>query len=105
MRLLRHLGSLGYGMALPVVVGRGHPLLFRRWREEDVMEPGQFGLPEPTETAPEVTPNIVLVPLLAFDREGYRLGYGAAYYDMSLAALSRRTDMTPVGIAYEVGRE
>jgi 5-formyltetrahydrofolate cyclo-ligase len=73
--------------ALPVAVARGEPLQFRLWRPGDALAPGLFGVLEPPADAPPVRPDVLLVPLLAFDRQGRRLGYGAGFYDRTIAGL------------------
>jgi 5-formyltetrahydrofolate cyclo-ligase len=84
--LLEALGDLGHPLALPVVTQRGAPLTFRSWRPGDPLVRGSFGVQEPTEHAAEVQPDVILVPLLAWDDRGHRLGYGGGYYDRTLAA-------------------
>jgi 5-formyltetrahydrofolate cyclo-ligase len=76
----------GHDVALPVVVGRGKPLALRRWHPGDPMQAGPFGIREPLPSAPALTPSLIVVPLLAVDRRGYRLGYGGGYYDRTIAA-------------------
>lgn len=98
--LLEALAARGHVCALPVIVGRGRPLIFRRWRPGDALEAASFGLHEPLASAPEVEPRVLLVPLLAFDGSGRRLGYGAGYYDRTLARLRDRTAVLAIGIAY-----
>jgi 5-formyltetrahydrofolate cyclo-ligase len=83
--LLLALSARGHEIVLPVTPPRGHPLGFRLWQPEDSMETERFGTLRPT--GPERVPDFLLVPLLAFDRRGHRLGYGAGYYDRTLAAL------------------
>lgn len=98
--LMQGLAARGCPVALPVVMGKGKPLVFRRWRPEMVLQPGPFGLSEPDEREPEVTPRIVFAPLLAFDRQGNRIGWGAGFYDRTLAALRAQGPVTAVGVAY-----
>jgi len=76
----------GYRTALPAVVGKGQPLAFRIWGTGDPLEAGDFGTLHPSSEAPEVTPNVIIAPLLAFDQDCYRLGYGGGFYDRTLAA-------------------
>lgn len=77
----------GHATALPVVPGRGQPLRFRTWTPGDPLVRGVLDIPVPEPAAPELVPEILLVPLLAFDRSGFRLGYGGGYYDRTLATL------------------
>jgi len=98
--LMGRLEEAGHPIGLPVVMGRGRPLLFRRWRPGDRLEPRAFGLMEPPATAPEMAPRVLLVPLLAFDREGYRIGYGGGYYDLTLASLRARGEILAIGVGY-----
>lgn len=98
--LLHHLVASGHRCALPVVVGRGRPLVFRAWTPQSVLEAGAFGVPVPPATAAELRPDVVLVPLLAFDRQGYRLGYGAGFYDRTLERLRAAGPVLAVGLGY-----
>ena len=98
--LMRKLAAAGAGLALPVVAGRGKPLIMRAFAFGDALASGQWGIREPKPEAPEVAPDILLVPLLAFDRRGYRIGYGAGYYDMTLGKFRAMKPVTAVGIAY-----
>ena len=98
--LLRKLAEAGAVLALPVVAGRGKPLVMRAWRWGEDLAQGVWGLREPKPDAPEVDPDILLVPLLAFDRTGHRIGYGAGYYDMTIAGLRARKAVTAIGLAF-----
>lgn len=100
--LLRPLRAAGARPALPVVTGEAEPLLFREWRADANLVPGAFGTSEPGTDAPAVRPDLLLVPLLGFDEQGYRLGYGGGFYDRTAAALDPRPLL--VGIGYELSR-
>ena len=95
--------SRGCRICLPVVVGRDKPLVFRRWTPETALTAGPYGTEQPDETAETVEPSVLLVPLLAFDRKGGRLGYGGGYYDRTVRELRRKNkDILVVGTAFSV---
>ena len=98
--LLRRLAGEGVPLALPALQGKGNPLLFRAWRPGDETAPGVWGIAEPTPDKPSVEPDILLVPLLAFDLAGWRLGYGGGFYDRTLRRLRADKPVLAVGIAY-----
>jgi 5-formyltetrahydrofolate cyclo-ligase len=98
--LMHKLADAGARLALPVVVGRGKPLTMRSWQWGEQLVPGVWGIREPGPAAATVEPDIVLVPLLAFDRSGYRIGYGAGYYDSTIAQLRAKKPIAAVGIAF-----
>ena len=98
--LMRVLAAGGAQLALPTIVGRGHPLRFRAWMPGETLVRKQWGIREPEDTCPEVAPDIVLAPLAAFDRRGCRIGYGAGYYDMTLNALRAAKPAVVIGLAY-----
>lgn len=98
--LLEALDAAGYVCALPAVTGTDAVLAFRRWRRGDMLAAGRFGIMEPGAEAETVTPAVVIAPLLAFDAAGYRLGYGAGYYDRTLRALRDDGTVTAVGIGF-----
>jgi 5-formyltetrahydrofolate cyclo-ligase len=100
--LMRKLFDAGAQLALPVIVGRGKPLIMRAWKFGDPFKAGQWGIREPVAEAPEVHPDILIVPLAAFDRRGHRVGFGAGYYDMTINALRAKKKVTAVGIAFSV---
>lgn len=92
--------ATGAELAMPVVVARGQSLSFRRWRDGMALVPGPFGTTHPAESEATLAPDLILVPLLAFDRGRHRLGYGAGFYDRTLAGLRAAGPVTAVGIAY-----
>jgi 5-formyltetrahydrofolate cyclo-ligase len=99
--LLEILRARGHRIALPRVVGRGESLRFHYFEPGAALVTGGYGLSEPAADWPEAVPDVLLVPLLAFDETGHRLGYGAGYYDMSLAQLRAQQSILAVGYAYE----
>ena len=98
--LLQKLAEAGARLVLPAIAGRGKPLIMRAWEFGAPLDRGQWGIREPKPDAPELEPDILLVPLLAFDRAGHRLGYGAGYYDMTIHRLRALKPVTAVGIAF-----
>jgi 5-formyltetrahydrofolate cyclo-ligase len=96
--LMRRLAEQGARLALPAVTGRGVPLVMRAWAFGEPLSSGVWGIREPGAEAPEVEPDVLLVPLLAFDRAGRRLGYGGGYYDRTLALLRARRPVAAVGV-------
>jgi 5-formyltetrahydrofolate cyclo-ligase len=98
--LMKTLAEAGATLALPKIAGRGQPLIMRAWSWGGPLDAGQWGIREPKADYPEVEPDILLLPLLAFDRAGRRIGYGAGYYDMTIARLRSLKTVTAVGIAF-----
>ncbi len=98
--LVAALVRAGARLALPVVAAKAQPLVFRPWRPGDEMKSGPFGIAEPLDAAGEVDPAIFLVPLLAFDRRGYRVGYGGGFYDRTLQAARARRKVLALGLAF-----
>ena len=98
--LMKKLADAGVQLALPVTGRRGQPLTMRAWRWGEPLASGVWGIREPKPEAPQVDPDILLVPLLAFDRAGRRLGYGGGFYDLTLAQLRSRKAVIAVGLAY-----
>ena len=95
------LWDAGAEVALPVIVARDAPLLFRRWRPGDVLEPvGAYRIPTPLPDAPELVPDDLIVPLAAFDPRGYRIGYGAGHYDRTLSLLRAQRVVRAFGYAF-----
>ena len=93
--LLARLVEMGCAIAFPRVI-KDMPLEFHHVPDGEVLEPGSFGIPEPLSHWPRAAPDVLLVPLLAFDAQGHRLGYGGGFYDRTLAALK----VPAIGIAY-----
>jgi 5-formyltetrahydrofolate cyclo-ligase len=100
--LMRCFAQAGAQLALPVVAGRGQALIMRKWSFGEPLESGVWGIREPTPRSPEVFPDVLIVPLLAFDRRGHRIGYGAGYYDMTITRLRGRKAVIALGIAFAV---
>ena len=100
--LMRKLAAQGAQLALPAVMARGKSLAFRAWSPDDRLMLGALGIPEPSPAAAEVIPDIMLVPLAAFDRQGHRIGYGAGHYDFTLAHLRKAKVITAIGTAFSV---
>lgn len=98
--LLTLLNARGVTVCLPLMVGDGAPLEFHRWAPGDKLVSGDFGVMEPTAEAPSLIPAVLLVPLLAFDRAGRRLGYGGGYYDRTIALLHGSGPVSVVGAGY-----
>jgi 5-formyltetrahydrofolate cyclo-ligase len=99
--LLSRLCAEGAVVGLPVVIRKGEPLVFRRWQPGDAMGEGPFGIRQPLASAPEVRPDILFVPLVAFDDQGFRLGYGGGFYDRTIAKLRGEQSVVTIGLAYD----
>jgi len=104
--LMAELVARGHVCGLPVIVAKRAPLVFKRWDPDRPLAEGRWGIPVPPADAPEVIPELLMVPLLAFDGLGNRLGYGAGFYDRTLALLRSRPGRRPlaVGVAYAAQR-
>jgi 5-formyltetrahydrofolate cyclo-ligase len=98
--LMRKLAGQGAQLALPAVMARGKSLAFRAWSAGDRLMLGPLGILEPSPAATELIPDIMLVPLAAFDRAGHRIGYGAGHYDYTLAHLRKLKHVIAVGLAF-----
>jgi 5-formyltetrahydrofolate cyclo-ligase len=97
---LEALAEQGHRIALPVSIAQGEPLAFRAWSPGDQLAPDIMGIEAPLPTAPALTPRLLLVPMLAFDGACRRLGYGAGFYDRTLAALRHTGATIAVGLAF-----
>jgi 5-formyltetrahydrofolate cyclo-ligase len=98
--LMRKLVNLGARLALPVISARDAPLQFRAWTLNEKLQRGPLGILEPSPEANEITPDILLVPLAAFDRSGHRIGYGAGHYDRTLSQLRASRKIIAIGLAF-----
>jgi len=98
--LMIGLFSEGCQLALPVVQGKGKPLLFRAWRPGDPLEQGVFGTLQPQARRETIEPDVLIVPMLACDAEGWRLGYGGGFYDRTLLGLRARRQVTAIGVGF-----
>jgi 5-formyltetrahydrofolate cyclo-ligase len=96
--LLRALEEKGHILCLPCIAGEH--LIFRRWTFHTLLISGRFGTREPHSDAEPIVPQIVLVPLVGFNRHGARLGQGQGYYDRTLAHLKKCKDVQTLGIGY-----
>jgi 5-formyltetrahydrofolate cyclo-ligase len=102
--LLTALHDDGYAVALPATPAEAGPLAFRVWTPASQLATGAFGVSEPAPDAAPAEPDALLIPLLAVDLDGYRLGYGGGYYDRTLDALRARGRVIAIGVAYETQR-
>lgn len=99
--LMKRLTARGHPLCLPVVRGAALPLKFLSWTQDDPLERGGLGVMEPRDDQPEQVPELVLVPLLACDGSGNRLGFGMGYYDYTLASLRADRKIRAVGLAFD----
>jgi 5-formyltetrahydrofolate cyclo-ligase len=98
--LMETLARQGARLALPTVTARGKSLVFRSYTPGDRLTLGMLGIPEPSPAAAEVVPDIMLVPLAAFDAAGHRIGYGAGHYDYTFAHLRKQKAIIGIGLAF-----
>lgn len=94
------LDRTGVLLTLPEVAAKDRPLRFRAWRPDEALVEGDHGTFHPLDSVPMMRPDVVLVPLLAFDRRGYRIGWGGGYYDRTLELLRKTGECVAIGVAY-----
>lgn len=97
--LLKALHERGHVIGLPRAQ-RGQALVYHRWSPDDALALGKFGIMMPSHDRPVVTPDVLILPMLAFDARGMRIGYGGGYSDRTMAELRRRGPLLCVGVAY-----
>lgn len=98
--LLGKLAGEGWTTCLPIVIAPGEPLVFRRWKPGEPTVSGIWNIPRPRDDAEIVEPDVLMVPMLAFDRKGFRLGYGGGFYDRTLEMLRKKKSIVAIGVAY-----
>ena len=99
---LNHLHINGHQTALPVITAKASPLSFKTWKLGDALTESFFKIPQPTQNANDILPDIILIPLVGFDRSGNRLGYGGGFYDRTLETLRATKPVIAIGIAFSI---
>jgi 5-formyltetrahydrofolate cyclo-ligase len=99
--LLSYFYKRGHTCALPAVVAKNKPLIFREWCPGDLLISGIYNILTPDEKAPLITPTVLFIPVLGFDRQGHRLGRGEGYYDRTLEKLRAQHQIIAIGVAFD----
>lgn len=98
---LEHCHNQGLQCGLPFITDSTSPLTFKAWQSSDVLEKGIYNIPAPAPEALDLIPDIMLVPLVAFDKDCHRLGKGGGFYDRTLAHLRQSHNVLSIGLAYD----
>jgi 5-formyltetrahydrofolate cyclo-ligase len=101
LTFLEYCYERGLRCALPFITNAASPLRFKTWKPCDLLEPGMYGIPSPSPHAIDLIPDILLIPLVAFDRSCYRLGKGGGFYDRTLEALRKNHTVLAIGLGYD----
>lgn len=99
--IAEHLIVQGHSLCLPVMIKLGQPLIFRQWKPGDDLQAVKWGIREPLPQAAKTEPDVLLLPMLAFDSAGWRLGYGGGFYDRTLARLRALKPIIAIGLAFD----
>ena len=99
--LMGQLIEKSVSVCLPITVRPGAPMIFRSWKVRDKLLPGQYGVQQPEVTKTKLEPDTVIVPLLAFDSLGNRLGYGGGFYDSTISFLRQKREILTIGVAFD----
>jgi 5-formyltetrahydrofolate cyclo-ligase len=100
--LIQTLFSKGHTICLPAIVGRESPMIFRQYRPGDILERGIVGALEPSRSEREVIPDIIILPMMGYTRQKYRLGYSTGFYDRTLEAFQHTKPVKTIGLAYSL---
>lgn len=100
--LIDALNEKGHVTALPTIIDKESPLTFRLYKSGDELVKGSFGVPEPHPYMPALIPDVLIIPMLAYNSQGYRLGYGTGFYDRTLEDLRRIKPVKAIGVAYSI---
>lgn len=100
--IMQKLIMQGHTICMPAVIARDMPLLFRHYRPGDSLVRGMLGPFEPTPQAREIIPDTLVIPMLGYTQDGYRLGYGSGFYDRTIAAMRQLKPIKTIGLAFSM---